>query len=101
MARRQSVFASAKQIIQASASTAEELAHLTTDVVKYARQELQATSKSSHLENVLDFSSEKSTALLDMYSQLATVSAQSESELRTLQLAVLNDAINAVKSVQL
>lgn len=97
--RRESVYQSTKRIVSASASTVEELAYLTNDVVKYGRNELRATQKLSDLENATEFAEEKSSTLINLLTQLQEVTAQPDSPLRTAKLAILEEAIATVQAV--
>ena len=95
--RRQSIFASTKQIVSATASTVEETACLTTDIVKYAREEMRATSRVSKLENTEEYVSTKIQLLRGMYAQLAEVQA-SDSTTKDLEVALITEAIEEIKA---
>lgn len=99
--RKQSIFASTKVVAQASASTLETTAQLTTDIVSYARQEVSASMKSSNLENVLDFSEDKTAGLKELFTKLAKLNAEPVSELRDLEIEILMETIATVRECTL
>ena len=90
--RRQSIFASTKQILQASAD-------LTADTVNYARQEINASARSSHLENTADLSADKLAVLKGLFSELTQLKAQEPNELVQMQIEIVELSIAEIKSI--
>lgn len=99
--RRQSIFQSTKVVAQATASTIEELAHLSTDLVRLGRQEVRASASANKLENTLDFVSDKTDGLTELFSRLATLETLPESQLRDMQIAMIKQAIASVEACEL
>ena len=96
--RGQSIFASTKVVAQATASTLETTALLTNDLVSYARQEVQASAKSSNLENLMDFASDKTAGLRELFKDLATLNAQPQSELRDMEIEIIQETIQSIRA---
>jgi hypothetical protein len=90
--RRQSIFASSKQILQASAD-------LTADTVNYARQEINASARASRLENTADLSADKLAVLKELFSELTQLKAQEPSELVDMQIEIVELSIAEIKSI--
>ena len=97
--RKQSIFASTKVVAQATAQTVEELALLSTDLVRLGRQELQSTAKLNQLENTMEYSDERIQGLTALYTQLATVEALPDSTVKQMQIDTIKRAIATIEEV--